>query len=118
MTVTQEEIESIEEKTGIKLPNSYKQVMLNYPRELLGTEAEGFGLLNDARVIIEENNDVRANGYFGEAWPERYFIIGQNGCGDYYVINHESLEFLVGLSQACSSEVKYSGLFNYLNQKD
>ncbi|MFW0778387.1 MAG: SMI1/KNR4 family protein [Rickettsiales bacterium] len=98
-----EEIESIEEKTGIKLPESYKQVVLNYPKELLGTEAEDFGLLNDPEVIIEENNDVRNNGYFGEVWPERYFIIGQNGCGDYYVISHESKEFSVGF--ACHEEM-------------
>lgn len=77
--------------------------MLNYPKELLCTEAEDFGLLNYAEVIIEENNDVRNNGYFGEAWPERYFVICQNGCGDYYVISHESKEFSVGF--ACHEEM-------------
>ena len=101
--MNQVEIESIEEKTGIKLPESYKQVLLNYPKELLGTEAEDFGLLSDAEVIIEENIEVRSNGYFGEAWPGRYFIIGQNGCGDYYVINHENQEFSVGF--ACHEEM-------------
>lgn len=93
-----EEIEIIEEKTGLVLPVSYKQVVLNYPDELLGTEAEDFGLLNDPEVIINENIDVRKNGYFGEKWPARYFIIGQNGCGDYYVINYQKEEFSVGFS--------------------
>jgi hypothetical protein len=101
--MNQEEIESIEEKTGIKLPESYKQVVLDYPKELAGTEAEDFGLLNDVQMIIAENNDVKNNGYFGEAWPDRYFIIGQNGCGDYYVINHESKDFTVGF--ACHEEM-------------
>ncbi|MCU4677727.1 SMI1/KNR4 family protein, partial [Catenovulum sp. 2E275] len=59
---------------------------------------EDYGLLNDAEIIIEENNDVRNNGYFGESWPESYFIIGQNGCGDYYVINHQGKEFSVGFA--------------------
>jgi hypothetical protein len=93
--MNQEEIEAIENKTGVILPESYKQVMLSYPNELLGTEAEDFGLLHDVDVIIEENIDIRTNGYFGEAWPEQYFIIGQNGFGDYYVINHELQEFSV-----------------------
>lgn len=37
--MNQEGIESIEEKTGIKLPESYKKVVLNYPSELFGTDA-------------------------------------------------------------------------------
>ena len=55
-----EAIESIQDKTGIKLPESYKQIILNYPNELLGTEAGNFGLLNDAEVIIEENNEIQS----------------------------------------------------------
>jgi hypothetical protein len=101
--MTNEEVALIEQKTGIKLPASYKNIVLNYPEQLLGTEAEDYGLLNDPEVIIEENNDVRGNGFFGEAWPERYFIIGQNGCGDYYVISHQSEEFSVGF--ACHEEM-------------
>ncbi|TBW47475.1 hypothetical protein EZI54_22720 [Marinobacter halodurans] len=96
--MTNDEIRSIERSTGIKLPESYREILLNYPKELAGTEAEDFGLLNDPEAIAEENIEVRKNGYFGEKWPERYFIIGQNGCGDYYVINHEKSEFSVGFA--------------------
>ncbi|MCQ3827847.1 SMI1/KNR4 family protein [Microbulbifer elongatus] len=101
--MNQQEVEFIEEKTGINLPECYKQVVLNYPGELLGTEAEDYELLNDPEVIIEENNEVRNNGYFGESWPAHYFIIGQNGCGDYYVVNLENREFSVGF--ACHEEM-------------
>lgn len=102
--MNQDDVKKIEKNTEIKLPEFYKQVLLNYPKELVGTEAEDFGLLNDADVIIYENNDVRRNGYFGEAWPARYFIIGQNGCGDYFVINLNGTTFSVGY--ACHEKME------------
>ncbi len=93
-----EELSLIESKIGGVLPNSYKQALLNYPETLIGTEAEDFHFLTNANEIISENLEVRENGYFGEKWPDRYFIIGHNGCGDYYVINHTNTEFSVGLA--------------------
>ncbi len=96
--MTNEEIQLIEERTGITLPDSYKEIVMNYPEELRGTEAEDYGLINEPKSIIAENLNVRENGYFGESWPERYFIIGLNGCGDYYVINHQNKDFSVGFA--------------------
>ena len=93
-----EELSLIEIKTGIVLPKSYKQALLNYPEALVGTEAEDFHFLTDADEIISENLEVRVSGYFGEKWPEDYFIIGHNGFGDYYVISHTSTEFSVGFT--------------------
>lgn len=92
------DINKIQETIGIKLPTFYIDLITNYPSELLGTEAPDYGFLDDPEEIIELNNDVRENGYFGEKWPDRYFIVGHNGCGDYYVINHESKDFSVGFS--------------------
>ncbi|EGR2301167.1 hypothetical protein D0814_13180 [Vibrio parahaemolyticus] len=93
-----EELSLIESKIEVVLPNSYKQALLNYPETLFGTEAEDFHFLTNANEIISENLEVRENGYFGEKWPDRHFIIGHNGCGDYYVINHTNTEFSVGLA--------------------
>lgn len=93
-----EELSLIERKTGIALPKSYKQALLYYPEALVGTEAEDFHFLSDAGEIISENLEVRVSGYFGEKWPEDYFIIGHNGFGDYYVISHTSTEFSVGFA--------------------
>lgn len=93
-----EELNLIESKIGVMLPNCYKQALLNYPETLAGTEAEDFHFLTNADEIISENLEVRESGYFGEKWPDRYFIIGHNGCGDYYVINHTNTEFSVGFA--------------------
>jgi len=96
--MTLEDIKRIEKETGLRFPNPYIDVVTNYPVELLDTDAPDFGLLDDPDEIIEENNDVRENGYFGEKWPERYLIIGKNGCGDYYVTTPDSEDFSIGFS--------------------
>jgi len=96
--MTNEEIEKIQINTGITLPKYYVEFVTNYPEKLSETEAPDYGLLDNPEEIIEKNIDVRKNGYFGEKWPERYFIIGRNGCGDYYVVNLNSSEFSVGFS--------------------
>ena len=96
--MTRNDIERIEKETGLNFPACYVEVVTKYPSELLGSDAPDFGLLDDPDEIIEENLDVRENGYFGETWPERYLIIGKNGCGDYYVITPDAKEFSLGFS--------------------
>jgi len=96
--MTLEDINKIQTKTGVTLPEYYVEFVTQYPKELSETEAPDYGLLDDPSEIIEQNIDVRMNGYFGEKWPERYFIIGQNGCGDYYVIDLQSQNFSIGFS--------------------
>jgi len=96
--MTLDDIELIQKRTNIRLPLCYIDIVTNYPVELLETDAQDFGLLDDADELIEENNTVRKEGYFGEKWPEHYFIIGQNGCGDYYVTDINSTVFSVGFA--------------------
>jgi hypothetical protein len=96
--MTPSDIERIEKETEFKFPQCYIDVVTNYPAELLKSDAPDFGLLDDPDEIIMENNDVRSSGYFGQKWPDRYLIIGKNGCGDYYVVSHDSKEFSVGFA--------------------
>ena len=53
-----EEVNLIESKIGVMLPNCYKQALLNYPETLAGTEAEDFHFLTNADEIISENLEV------------------------------------------------------------
>ncbi|WMS86592.1 SMI1/KNR4 family protein [Pleionea litopenaei] len=96
--MTSNDIKRIEKETGLSFPACYVKVVTNYPSELLNSDAPDFGLLDDPEEVIDENLEVRENGYFGETWPERYLIIGRNGCGDYYVITSDAKKFSVGLS--------------------
>ena len=96
--MTPKDIENIEALTNLKLPQSYIDVVTNYPVELLDSDAQDFGLLNSPDEIIEENNSVRKNGYYGEKWPDNYLIIGHNGCGDHFVTVLDATHFSVGFS--------------------
>jgi hypothetical protein len=104
--MTPNDIEKLEKETELKFPQCYIDIVTSYPAALLKSDAAAFGLLDDPDEIIMENNDVRKNGYFGEKWPERYLIIGKNGCGDYYVTTPEAKEFSVGFSDHEAMECK------------
>ena len=101
-----DDIKQIQDETGIECPEFYVQVITNYPSKLENTDAPDFGLLDDPEVIIYENNDVRTQGCFGAAWPSHYFIIGQNGCGDYYVVDLDKKEFSVYF--ACHESLSFT----------
>jgi hypothetical protein len=96
--MTRDEVLRIERETGTKLPEYYVDLVINYPTELVGTAAPAHELLNDPGEVIEENLDVRKNGYFGEPWPAHYFIIGRNGLGDYWVVRLDRTHFSIGFS--------------------
>ncbi len=96
--MTSDDIAAIERALGFSLPHPYTNVVTNYPPALADTEAPDFGLFNDPALVIDANRTVRENGYFGEQWPDQYVIIGENGCGDYYVVTKTSTEFSVGFA--------------------
>lgn len=94
MTVT--EVQEIERLLGLALPRHYVEMVVNYPSALLGTEAEDFGLLNTPEAVVEQNTEVRNGPFYGAKWPDRYLVIGENGCGDLYVTKLDATEFSVG----------------------
>ncbi|WP_137718783.1 SMI1/KNR4 family protein [Methylobacillus flagellatus] len=89
-------IKNIESALGVKLPAYYVELVTNYPPELLETEAPDFGLLDSPNVIIDENKSVRTGAFYGGQWPAHLFIIGTNGCGDYYVTKLNDEKFSTG----------------------
>jgi len=96
--MTFEDIATIEFALGFTLPKPYVDVVTNYPHALADTEAPDFGLFDDPTLVIDANRIVRDDGYFGEQWPDQYVIIGENGCGDYYVVTKTANQFSVGFA--------------------
>ena len=90
------DIESIEAALRISLPKHYVELVTNYPQELLGTEAEDFALINNAKQLISENHSVRTGPFYGSRWPSNLLLIGTNGCGDFYVTTLEAKGFSTG----------------------
>lgn len=78
-----EDIQLIETALGLKLPDSYVEVVLNYPCPEIADVCES-GLFSDPLWVIQVNQEHRRGGWFGMDWPPHFFAIGDDGCGDTY----------------------------------
>lgn len=83
--MSENELSYIEESLKIELPSFYKEFMINYPIDLMKTDAADFALIIDSERLIEENINAK-NDFWGLPLNSDSFIIGENGCGDYYLI--------------------------------
>src|SRR5262245_61779732 len=86
--MTQQDIDHIEGRLGVRLPSDYCTFMTSYPQ--LSKAVAGIAqheILSDARSIIRENERVRAGELPLRSWPHDLFVIGDSGCGDYYCLD-------------------------------
>jgi hypothetical protein len=80
--VSSADLKYVEDTLGLKLPDWYTQRLLEYP--FPEPEPE---LYHDAQTVIQNNLELRRDGWFGyHPWPREFFAIGDDGCGDYYFI--------------------------------
>ncbi len=82
--MTIQDLKNIEEKFGIKLPEEYKNFTLNYPEQLFPNQ--DFEFINDSESLIEINSLVYKD-LWGKPLSKDYFTIGENGCGDYFILS-------------------------------
>jgi hypothetical protein len=66
----------IEEQLGVKLPEPYKKVVLDYPFEDEYYDFVKSNLFNDPNEIIKLNQKYRTSGSNNKRWPHNLFIIG------------------------------------------
>lgn len=79
------DIHMIHSELLVQLPKDYVDRMLNYP--LAGTDNEGWELCDDAEIIVKHNKELRRLGFFDIPWPDHFFVIGSDGCGNFYFLN-------------------------------
>lgn len=79
------DLDRIEEELFIELPHAYREFMLAYPDRLRSTDAPSFELQDDPDKLIEINKLVET--FQLSDWESSWFVIGESGCGDYYVID-------------------------------
>lgn len=84
--MTLDGIRQIESGLGVRLPNDYKALVTNYPPELFEHSSD-FDLMDDPERVITINQELRTGPFYGIRWPEDYFAIGENGCGDYHCLD-------------------------------
>jgi hypothetical protein len=95
-----EEVETLETTFGVTLPDRYVELLLEYPEDLVATKTDlGWKqesiadrqLLNDATKLCKLNEFVRCPGTpwtdDDGPWPNRFFAIGDNECGDYWAVD-------------------------------
>lgn len=94
------DLKKIEAEFEVRLPQAYKDFLLNYPRDLtqlkrdLGWKQEAPSareLLASVKALRSVNSKVRLPGtpWVGEddPWPVQYWVIGDNEAGDYWCID-------------------------------
>jgi hypothetical protein len=78
----------VENTLEIVLPEFYKKIMQEYPFEV--KEDLDFvedNLVKETEWLINENKDLRQNGFFSHFWPNHLFAIGHDGFGNYIFLN-------------------------------
>jgi hypothetical protein len=93
--MTESELASIESRAGVRLPQRYGDVVLNYPQPLLDMAEVYPGPKGTVQRIGPENAELYAHAELLEVanladvdhklslFPAHYFIIGDSGCGDF-----------------------------------
>jgi hypothetical protein len=101
--MTEEYVKNIRDEFGITLPTCYVAFMRDYPSELentkvnLGWRQEAISerqFLKSPDGVLDLNRGVRGPGIpwlpDDSGWPSRFFVIGDDECGNYYVIDTET----------------------------
>ncbi len=80
--MTSEDFTRVEQELAVSLPEAYREVL---QRPEFQGEAAGFQeFSSDADEIIGLNLEVRQGGFAGTKWPPHYFVLGDDGAGNYY----------------------------------
>ncbi|MFO0965446.1 MAG: SMI1/KNR4 family protein [Gemmataceae bacterium] len=99
--MSEAEIRDVEVQLGVTLPVHYRSFLLAYPTRLIEAKLDlGWvqeapadrQLYDNAERLIQLNRDVRLPGtpWVGEegaAWPEKFFAVGDDQCGNYWSID-------------------------------
>ncbi len=101
--VRKHDIDRIETELAVTLPTHYRDFLASFPSTLIETKADlGWKqeapadreFRNDPDEIVSLNRDVRSPGTPWTEdegpWPDRYFVIGDDECGNYWVIDLDS----------------------------
>ena len=96
--MNREDVKIIEADLNISLPESYKEVILNYPFDDSFDGIKDY-LWNDFIKIVKGNLYYRENGFHGKTWPDCFYIIGKMiGDNIFYInlndVNSETIYFL------------------------
>jgi SMI1 / KNR4 family (SUKH-1) len=98
--MTESEIQRLESRLTIRLPDEYRDFLLSYPRQLVEAKKElawkrespsERELINDANRLASLNDFIRLPDTPWTSddgpWPRHYFVIGDDECGNYWCLD-------------------------------
>lgn len=86
--MTSEDLKLLELELKMDIPDYYKNIMLNYPLVHYDNCSNiRIAFMDDKNWLIEENKELRCQGFYNHVWPDYFFAFGHDGCGDYYFID-------------------------------
>lgn len=125
--MTPSDIAALEDELGIELPADWKAIVLSYPVELLqivrhdGESIADYELVDDLNWLLQLNDEVRMEPIIDRHnmafdWPDSYFVIGENGYNDYYLVdvNDPRLGVLLFDHMECNFEVQADDLAEFV----
>lgn len=83
--MTYNEVAEVEAKLNIKLPSYYIEFIINLPEDIVNEHGD-FEIIADAENLCTQNTTAYDN-FWGKPLSKNYFIIGEDGCGDSFLIN-------------------------------
>ena len=85
-----EELQHIQDELNIEIPQSYWEIMTNFPYPEFA-EANIVVTYLKSSYVLEDTQAHRKRGWFDIDWPNHYLVIGETGCGDtYFMLAGES----------------------------
>ena len=79
--MTPDAFHRIEQKFGVSLPDWYRCRVLEYP-----FSEPDEALYHDEESIVQANEELLRDGWYGFPWPREFFAIGDTCFGDSYFI--------------------------------
>lgn len=127
--MNEQQIDQLEIDSGLKFPERYRTILLNYPQDLIdmadvypmkkgppqrvGPET---GELYQNEFQLRHAN-VEQKEYRSEIFPSSFFIIGESGCGDYYAVDCNEADSAVFMSGCHNVTPEYQDAYYDLEQR-
>ncbi len=126
--MTPSDIAVLEERLGVQLPEDWKEVVLSYPVALMqiarhdGESVADYEIVDDLGWLLQLNDEVRLEPIIDRHnmafdWPDSYFVIGENGYNDYYLVDVDNPKLGVMLfdHMECDFEVQADDLADFID---
>lgn len=89
--MNEDDLRRIEAQLGRPLPQAFRNVMLNFPKELIDaatmTDPDGNEFMDEMMIAPDAEGILTGITDREPGWPETHILVGGNGCGEVYSVD-------------------------------